>query len=121
MSSPCLQHRDLDFIKANESISMLAVCKGAERDCEALMRSLGTEVPFILDPQSEVSELYGIANYPVAVVVDAARRIRGYGYPQDARSLQVFVTNAFRQTGVEFTTGSATSVARHHPTEVASP
>jgi len=108
------------FMEAN-SISVLAVCKGDLHNCEEFLESLSTQVPLILDPRSEVSELYGISSYPVAVIVDADRRIRGYGYPRDARSFQEFVASALRETGVGFTSGLATSVAGRRATEVGSP
>jgi hypothetical protein len=78
-------------------------------------------VPLILDPRSGVSELYGISSYPMAVIVDADRRIRGYGYPRDARSFQEFVASALREAAVGFAPGLATSVAQHPGTEVGSP
>ena len=108
------------FIEAN-SISVLAVCKGGQHDCEEFLESLSTQVPLVLDPRSEVSELYGVSSYPVAVIVDADRRIRGYGYPRDARSFQEFVASALRETGVGLTPGLATSVERRRATEVGSP
>jgi peroxiredoxin len=116
LSSGCAICRHLAYsieglIESN-SISVLAVCKGDRHDCEQFLKSLSTRVPLVLDPRSEVSELYGISSYPVAVIVDADRRIRGYGYPRDARTLQEFVASALREDGL------ATTVARRGAREV---
>ena len=79
---------------ARDSFFGVAVCNGDENDCRGFLDPLGPKASLLVDAQAEISELYGVSSYPVAVVVDAERRVRGYGYPSDARELEEFVANA---------------------------
>jgi hypothetical protein len=75
----------------------MVVCSGGEDACGELFQSIDAEVPLLLDPQNEISELFGVARFPVIVVLDAKNRVRGYGYPSNAPELEEFIESALRE------------------------
>lgn len=86
----------LQSLLGKYSFSAIAVCRGDESDCRDVIQSLSSEALVLLDAEAEISEVYSVSNYPVAVIIDAERRVRGYGYPTDSKSLEDIVKIALR-------------------------
>lgn len=77
-------------------VPLLAVCQGDERGCRAFVDRLGPDVPVLLDPNLGVSGRYHVDGSPTAVIIDADRRIRAYGHPQDAEALVDLVRRSLK-------------------------
>jgi len=80
-----------------DSYSIVTVCKGNESECRDFLDRLDPGMPFLFDSDGEIGELYGVSSYPTAVVVDAAGRVRGYGYPGRPKDFKELVATALRE------------------------
>lgn len=86
----------IDSLFGRYSFSLVAVCKGNEKECRRFTEPLSSEAVVLLDGDGEISEMYGVSNYPVAVVADAERRVLSYSYPTDSKTLEEIVAVALR-------------------------
>jgi hypothetical protein len=57
---------------------------------------MAPDVSLLLDPLRDISRRYGVTSYPVAVVVDAEGKIRGYDHPTDVNYLATIVVKVLR-------------------------
>lgn len=91
-----LVHR-LQSVPGVDFFSVVTVCKGNDNDCSGFLDPLGSGAALLLDTDGEVAKLYGVSGYPAVVVVDADRRVRGYGQPGDTRAFEELVERALRE------------------------
>ena len=90
----------LRALSGRRLFSIVTVCRGRLEDCRGLGETLPAEVPLLFDENGDLSELYGVSGYPVSVVVDGDRRVRGYAYPREPRDLDDFMASAARRMAV---------------------
>lgn len=70
---------------------ILPVCEGDDKGCAAFLERLGSEFPLLVDARQQVGGLFHVDGSPTAVVLDADKKIRAYGHPQDVRDLRELV------------------------------
>jgi hypothetical protein len=76
------QHGDeLGFVLA-------IVCSREDEGCKALKRADGSQIRVLVDLDSDLHDLLGLAGSPAAVFLDSEGRIRGYGNPSNIAELR---------------------------------
>lgn len=91
----------LQLLEHDQSVSILTVCDGDENDCRVFLKGLSHNVPLLLDTDHKIRELYRVAGSPTAVVVNAEKKVRGYGHPRDARDLKELLTMTLTNSDFE--------------------
>lgn len=59
--------------------AVLAFCRGAQEDCEALSRESAPGVRFLVDEQGDIAKQFGVTRFPTTVIVDDRGMIRMQG------------------------------------------
>jgi|SRR5579871_267798 len=85
----------IESVSKKTSFFLMLICTGDTDPCKEVGQSVDIKTPFLLDPQGDLAELFGISRYPIAVVLDSDRRVLGYGYPGSSKELEEFIDGAF--------------------------
>lgn len=83
----------------NELPPTIAVCRGGSEACKGFSTQLGPTVLFLCDPSGETAALYGASAFPTVVVIDASRKIRGYGHPKALEDLKRTFAESLTERG----------------------
>jgi hypothetical protein len=89
---------------------IIAVCPGGNEAAMFFGKRLSEGISIMSEGAEEAAKLYHVSSYPTSVVIGPGRIIRGYGHPNDVKSLYDLLERSLNKdpVGVEVTTQSAT-------------
>jgi peroxiredoxin len=85
---------DLDALQTKAEHNLVVVCQGKHDQCAQLVEAYRIAVPVIADESRRISELFGIATVPTAVIVDERGQIASTGNPIGGDQLEQLIANA---------------------------
>jgi methylamine dehydrogenase accessory protein MauD len=85
---------DLNALNVKAKQSVVVICQGDRDECARLADAYRLDAPVVVDRDVEISELFGIATVPTAVLIAEDGQIASYGHPLGRQELEELIATA---------------------------
>ena len=83
---------DLSMLPAEKLAGLAVYCNGTQDECRRSLPSIAATVPTLHMEQMDVATQFGVAAFPVAVMIDEAWRIAGFRYPSSSNDILSYLS-----------------------------
>lgn len=68
--------------------NIIIFCDGTDTECREHFPDVGSDIPLLVKSDNNLLDLYGVKQFPLVVLIDAAGTIEGFRFPADFNEIQ---------------------------------